>query len=198
MEAIKQNERYEYVHVKPRPITALKWTEMNEDLRSAWEKYLCVWSWRAVESLIDVHNFNPSLKAISSRLGISLADTVDAVEGLEFIGAIRRLPSGGFARTTITSNLSSMEFPRNDILKGQLLVSSEFNSRILDFENVSVGNFIFSATRPRMKLLLETIEKIIHETETDKSIKPEEVFGFSFAMTSLSPVRNEKKETDNE
>ena len=198
MEAIERQERYEYVQVKPAPVTAPKWADMSGPQREAWENYICLWTWRAVESLIALPDFNPSLKAIAARLGISLTEAVEAVEGLEFIGIIRRTPNGGIIRSTMKIDLYAMQIPHREVARSQLLISAEINSRILDFENVRIANFVIPSSRSTIKALVTAIEKYILEAESDGLKNPEEVFGINFAVASLSPAPKQKLETSND
>lgn len=48
------------------------------------------WIWRAVQTLVEAPDFNPSPKWISQRLNITVEKAVDAIEGLERLGIITR------------------------------------------------------------------------------------------------------------
>lgn len=48
------------------------------------------WIWRAVQCLVQSPDFNASPKWIANRLNISIDKAVDAIEGLERLGFIKR------------------------------------------------------------------------------------------------------------
>jgi DNA-binding MarR family transcriptional regulator len=48
------------------------------------------WIWRAVQCLVESPEFNPSPKWSASRLNISVEKAVEALDGLERLGVIRR------------------------------------------------------------------------------------------------------------
>lgn len=55
-----------------------------------WEQWFGNWTWRAVQCLVESPDFNPSPKWIASRLNISVENAVEAIEGIERLGCIRR------------------------------------------------------------------------------------------------------------
>jgi len=55
-----------------------------------WEQWLGNWIWRATQCLVESSDFNPSPKWIAKRLNVSVENAVDAIEGLERLGCIKR------------------------------------------------------------------------------------------------------------
>lgn len=62
----------------------------DEQKRSDLSNWSANWIWRAVQCLVDAPDFNSSPKWIATRLNISIEKAVEAAEGVERLGYIRR------------------------------------------------------------------------------------------------------------
>ena len=190
-----QTSTLEYVNKRPAPFQIKKFATLSEEEREAWSNYISIWTWRAVECLIDLKDFNPSLKAIAKRLNISIEDAVDAVEGLEYLKVIRRTLNGGFVRTIKGVDLNPMELPHREFLKGHLLLTTELSSRIFDHKNIQIGNYVLPSNREKLRVLIEKIDSLIKEAAEDTGKDNfQEVFAVAYSMSSLSVPRADREE----
>lgn len=195
LETQNQTSTYEFVVKRPLPVQMRKFAEMSPEEQEAWSNYISVWTWRAVECLIDLKDFNPSLKAIAKRLNITVEEAVDAVEGLEFLRIIKRVPSGGFIRNFKGVDINPLEIPHKEFLKGHLLLSTELSSRIFDHKNIRIENFVLPANREKLKLFIEKMTQAIKEMALDQDKTAfEEVFAICVSASSLSVPRSDREE----
>lgn len=65
--------------------------EDKKPLHQDWEQWSGNWIWRATQCLVESPDFNPSPKWIAGRLGVSIEKALEALEGLERLGCIKRV-----------------------------------------------------------------------------------------------------------
>ena len=187
MEIQNKTSTFQYVKVRPAPPQFRPYAELSSEEKDAWVAYCTNWTWRAVECLVDLPDFQPSMKSVSKRLNISLEEAVDAVEGLESLKLIKRTLTGSFVRTARTVVPTDFGVPLNDVLRGHMHVATELSARIIDKENMRFSNCFFTSNRERLAVALKQIESIMRGLCED--IDPDsdtEVFALEFSCASLS------------
>ena len=75
------------------------------------------WIWRTIQCLIESPDFNPSPKWSANRLGISIEKAVEAFDGLERLGIIKR------ENNTFKVNSSWFQLTPNGATKESLLAA---------------------------------------------------------------------------
>jgi DNA-binding MarR family transcriptional regulator len=105
--------------------------------------YTQSWVWRAIEALVLAKDFDPSPRAISTRLNISVEMAVDALDGLERLGSIER--SGKtFTRPAALHNITPAQATKEQLLDahtniaGQLL--TKLNTESLFTTQICLGS----------------------------------------------------------
>lgn len=87
------------------------------------------WIWRAAQNLVECPDFDPSPKWTAQRIGISVEKAVEALEGLERLGFIRRngrdlIPRReNYAETLETSTSEKL-------LESHAVMSLQINSKL--------------------------------------------------------------------
>lgn len=196
LETQNQTSTLEYVFKKPAAPQFKKYAEMTPEERNAWNNYFSIWTWRALENLISTKNFNPSLKAIAKRLNIKLDEAVDALEGLEFLKLIKRTPTGGLIRTTNGVDINELEAPHTEFLKGHLLLSAEVSSRVFDFQNIRLENFVVASNRTQIAKFINSYKNLVRElSEQSDSQERDEVFALVSSFACISTPRGDREAT---
>lgn len=92
-------------------------------------QYSGSWIWRAVECLVESPEFNPSPKWVAQRLNISVEKAVDAFEGLERLGYIKREGSS-YKPQVEEYHIGTNEFSREDLLGIQSKLAPQIISKL--------------------------------------------------------------------
>jgi len=100
-------------------------TQKQDDLNH----YCMSWIWRAVECLVGTPEFHSSPKWISQRLGITVEQAVDAIEGLERLGFIQ--PDGrSFKRAQEVQFVRPNDISRSEILRNHSMIAPQILSKL--------------------------------------------------------------------
>lgn len=97
--------------------------------QSDWEQWLGNWIWRAVQCLVEMKDFNPSPKWIAGRLNVSIEKAVEALEGLERLGCIRKA-ANTYIVTSDWMQLTPEELTRERLLNAQSRIAPQLISKL--------------------------------------------------------------------
>lgn len=93
------------------------------------EQWFGNWIWRAVQCLVESPDFNSSPKWIASRLNISVENAVEAIEGIERLGCIRR-EGASFKVVDNWMQLTPDKLEANRLLAGQARIVPQLMSKM--------------------------------------------------------------------
>lgn len=181
---------YEFVTKKVTPKTFKKFSEMTEDEQILWIKYSTRWHWPAIAALMETSGATSSIRELAYKLRLDVRDALDAVEGLEEMGIIRRLPNSKFERLVknIDLDLEEIGVPKNDILRGSILVATEVVSHLTNVKNSEHLYLIVASNRALVKEHIDRVRSSFEKLLDDsRYANNEEVFGFTFNGTSFCP-----------
>lgn len=94
-----------------------------------WEQWLGSWIWRSVQCLVESADFNPSPKWIAKRLNITVEKAVEAIEGLERLGCIKR-DGATFKPVNDWFQLTPLEMDRFRLLAVQSRIAPQLISKL--------------------------------------------------------------------
>ncbi len=89
--------------------------KMNEQFTSDLAQYSGNWIWRALECLIESPDFEYSPKWAAKRLNVTVEKIVDAYEGLDRLGYIKR-EGVSYKKNIQEYHIGQTEFTREDLL----------------------------------------------------------------------------------
>lgn len=165
-----------------------KYTTMTPEEKKLWLKYFTRWHWRAIAALFETTSYNPSLRRIADLLDLDLRETVDAVEGLETLGIVRRLPNGRFERIIRQINVNEMGIPEKEILRSFLVVGTEISSRLTNVSNSRTEQYFLATNRDllaaHIQRVTESYAKLCEESVRSNAT---EVFGIHMSFVSFTP-----------
>ncbi|MCE3009751.1 MAG: DUF4423 domain-containing protein [Proteobacteria bacterium] len=105
-------------------------TEKSSTVSQAdWEQWLGNWIWRATQCLVEAPDFNPSPKWIANRLNITIEKAVEAIEGLERLGCIKR-KGISFEVVNDWMQLTPDELSRERLLAAQSRIAPQLISKL--------------------------------------------------------------------
>lgn len=87
------------------------------------------WIWRAVECLVESPDFNASPKWVAQRLNITVEKAVDAFEGLERLGYIKR-DGATYKTQNAEYHIGTAEFTRDELLSIQSKLAPQIISKL--------------------------------------------------------------------
>lgn len=170
----------------------------NENSQSTFYKLIDLfygnWIWRAVHTLVDHPNFTPSPTWIAEMLSISVAEAVDALEGLIELGLVVR------NENSYKTHMPKMLIPEEKTKKAfsikchkqltqQLIAKSEVENiegTMACFVNIDRNDLY-----PILRDVLERFSSLNH----DKDISPSsQLYSINLTCTNLTP--NIKVRTD--
>lgn len=94
-----------------------------------WEQWLGSWIWRSVQCLVESSDFNPSPKWIAKRLNITVEKAVEAIEGLERLGCIKR-DGATFKPVNDWFQLTPLNLDRSRLLAVQSRIAPQLISKL--------------------------------------------------------------------
>lgn len=142
-------------------------------LPTDWEQWMGNWVWRAVQCLVELPEFNPSPKWVAQRLNISVEKSVEAIEGLERLGAIRRHGSG-FKVATPWMQVGTESLQRPQLLSAHGRIAPQLMSKLSAQDSFSSQFFLGSRALVKKygPLFMELFKKMNDEGQNlqDKEV----------------------------
>ncbi len=156
------------------------------------ERFFGDWIWRAVECLVELEDFNPSPRWISNRLGISVEQAVDAIDGLLVLGLIRRDQDGGYVKDADTKipkkDYTKEEF--NKLISDYFIMSNQINSRmkVSKYNDTFMRHLILAGSRLEVDKCIRKIRQAIEELKDANSVSAPDIdiFGATIGFVSLT------------
>lgn len=154
------------------------------------ENFEANWIWRAVHALVGHPEFQMSATWISRKLGISLHEAVEAIEGLEYIGLIKKTPTG------VKASHVQLLFPEQseaNAIQKKIVLHRVLTEQILNQMqpqnkqgfHVHVQSTRLECVKKLYNDFLESLNEFTAESEKT-GLGPEEVFGITFSAVQLS------------
>lgn len=162
-----------------------------------WDRFFGDWIWRAVECLIDIKDFNPSPRWISNRLGISVEQAVDAIDGLLALNRIMRDQEGGYVKNPEApqGKKTYAEGEFNKLITDYFIMSNQINSRIKveKYNDVYMNQVIMSGSRKDVDEFVKKIKSAVDELREKGTIEADDidVFGMTIGVVSLTEAQDE-------
>lgn len=150
--------------------------------------YTQSWVWRAIEALVLAKDFDPSPRAIATRLNVSVEAAVDALDGLVRLGCIERT-GGTFTRNpqlnAVTPQTTSKEHTLNAHTNLANQMIAKLNSDSFYKNQICLGS---------VKLIKENLPKIAEFFKTmDQEGRNEVSPGIVSIEFSVSCVENQSQ-----
>lgn len=171
--------------------TAATGSYESKEKAELWERFSGDWIWRAVECLVRLKEFNPSPRWISNRLGISVEQAVDAIDGLLALSLIKRDQEGGYVVSDqIDERFKNLEKEKfKDLIESHFIMSNQINSRIKvsKYNDTYMRNLIFAGSRSEVDKCLRKINEAIKELVDSKSADASDagIYGGTIAFVAL-------------
>lgn len=161
--------------------------EAQDDYYNMIDLFYGNWIWRAVHAIIDHPRFNPSPSWIADALSISVQEAVDALDGLEDLGLIRRTESSFIARTPQFLLPKEKACKEYTIKKHRQIASQLTNMGTpKDVEGALVYFLAVDRTH-----LSEILQKIFHDFQTlDQQVNrsaSSQLYAINLTCTNLAP-----------
>ena len=158
------------------------------------KKYTANWLWRTLAALVDTEGFDPSLSQLAKQMGVPVNEVVEAFEGLEKLGIIRRTAEG-YVRILKFVYFSDRDLDPSQVLADHVLISTQILGR-LDPLNPELNSFyrtgfVASNSRAVRKFCgqLEELMKAFLAESADEVA--DGVYGFSFSSVEVSGRKDE-------
>ncbi|MCB0367148.1 MAG: DUF4423 domain-containing protein [Bdellovibrionaceae bacterium] len=160
------------------------------------KKYTGNWLWRTLAGLVSTADFDPSLSKLAARLRVSVNEVVEAFEGLEQLGIIRRTAEG-YERVLKYVYFSDRDLDPGQVLADHVLISTQVLGR-LDPLNPELNSFYRTgfiasnekAVRKFCRQMEEIMKAFLMESAAESA---DGVYGFTFSSVEVSG-RGEKGE----
>lgn len=158
------------------------------------DRYFGDWIWRAVECLVGLKEFNPSPRWIAERLGVTIEQAVDALDGLLELGQIIRDQDGGFVRNTVAADLARdlrgpSDSSKRQKMQDHLLLSTQINSKLCSAKNNFYSDGFVAANLDFMNRHVSNIRSALMNMYKEARELPQEhvdsVYGISLGVSSL-------------
>ncbi|OQW49224.1 MAG: hypothetical protein A4S09_03920 [Proteobacteria bacterium SG_bin7] len=156
-------------------------------------QYIGNWVWRAVASLVDTKEFDPSPKWIAKKINVNLEEVVDALEGLEKLGIIGRTPQG-YKKLLKYVYFSDRDLNPKAVLADHVLISTQIMGR-LNPANPNLGCFYrtgFVATNQELaKKYFTKMEAVMKEFLMESAnAAADAVYAFTFSAVDVMDKTN--------
>ncbi len=156
-------------------------------------QYIGNWVWRAVASLVDTRDFDPSPKWIAKKINVNLEEVVDALEGLEKLGIIGRTPQG-YKKLLKYVYFSDRDLNPKAVLADHVLISTQIMGR-LNPANPNLGCFYrtgFVATNQELaKKYFSKMESVMKEFLMESAnCAADSVYAFTFSAVDVIDKTN--------
>lgn len=112
----------------------------NNDL----DQWNCNWIWRATQCLIEAPDFNPSPKWIASRLNITIEKAVEAIEGLERLGIVRKDAGTYILTESLNGNIRPDDVGISNIYKSFCSLHSQLIPKLVPTDKYTCQYFLSS------------------------------------------------------
>lgn len=143
------------------------------------------WVWRATEALIDHPEFEASAIWVKSRLGISIEEAVDALDGLEKLGILRRNHEGSERRAIqflVPQDLNT----RSVKIQNSVHHSQQILNRLAENEQGVGLTFYSLLSKDQINEAYERFEKILAEMHGSSGRgQDSRLFGLSFTASVM-------------
>lgn len=153
------------------------------------KKYTSSWIWRTVAAVIDLSPDSRSPLWISKKLGVSVKDVVEALEGLEELGILERQVQG-YRRVLKYVYYSDAHLDPMSVLGDHVLISSQILSRLhpTDPNQRSFYRTGFVASNEKLvKEFCLKVELLMKEFLEASAKEPSDrVVGFSFSNVKVT------------
>ena len=175
-----------------------KWNALNKadqvvkaDKQKDWTSYYNRWEWRAVACLADLKNFNPEPAWIAKRLNLNEETAASSLHSLENLGILVRDENGKLLKS---KNIQYGVLDESDIMKSQMLISTEINTRLMDRKKFRHGHYFISTSKEKMGECLKNIQDSIQKLLNDPHMEDaNEVFGLNLSCVSFIKGEEEEK-----
>jgi len=152
-------------------------------------KYTSSWLWRTLAAMVSNENFDPSLSRLATRLRVPIGEIVEALEGLEKLGIIRR-SADGYERILKYVYFSDRDLDPSQVLADHVLISTQILGR-LDPRNPELKSFYRTgfvasnekSVRKFCKQLEEIMKTFLMESAAESS---DGVYALSFSSVEVS------------
>lgn len=104
-------------------------TTNNLQLTQDREQWLSNWTWRTVQCLVDVPGFNDSPKLMAQKIGISIENVYEALEGLERLGHIQRI-NGVYSQPNLAVQMTSKDLELANLFGAHSKISTQIMSKM--------------------------------------------------------------------
>lgn len=111
------------------PVEPTNANAMSATIKADLYQYSGNWIWRAIECLVESPDFNPSPKWAAQRLNITVEKAVDAFEGLERLGYIKR-DGATYKPLSSEYHIGVAEFTREELLSIQSKLAPQIISKL--------------------------------------------------------------------
>lgn len=154
------------------------------------KKYTGSWIWRAVAALVEISpESTKNIKWFSEKLGVSLEEVVDAIEGLEILGIIERT-TYGYRKILKYVYFSDRDLDPVAVLSDHMLISSQILSRLNPFNKEQKSFYrtgFVASNEENVKEFCLKIEILMKEfLEKSSKAKCDRVVAFSFSNVKMS------------
>jgi hypothetical protein len=143
--------------------------------------------WRATYALIDHKDFQWSPEWISSKLGVSETDAIDALLGLEQLGLIRKTENG-FEQGKLQIITEENKIDASKLMSHHRLLSEEILNLMEPDRSGAYYNFLASGDKNSLQELYAEIkdvfDKFLKKHQVNKS-KNDSIFAFSFTTVDV-------------
>lgn len=154
-----------------------------------WVQWSANWIWRAVQCLVELPEFNPSPKWIASRLNITIEKSVEAIEGLERLGCIRKI-NGTFIPVHDWLQLTPKELSSEHLLNAQARIAPQILSKLQ--ANDAYTSQFFVGDKQLIKKyspkFMNLFKEMMAEAETNKC---SEVIAAQISFVQLTGTQEE-------
>lgn len=161
------------------------------------KKYTSSWLWRSLSALIDVEPRGLSFKDYSRMLGVSPLEVMEAIDGLEKLGIIRR-EGEGYVKVMKYVYFSDRALNPQKVMMDHVLVSSQLLHRLSaqDPEQKSFYRTGFVATNEKLlNDFSSKMEALMKEFLEQSSREPStHVVAFTHSSLTLTKKINTESE----
>lgn len=145
------------------------------------------WIWRAVHVLVEHPNFKPKATWIADTLSISVGEAIDALEGLEELGLIRRHNS-----TYVSEQLKFLMPEEKNKKEFTIRSHKSLSQQILAKSNIkeiegSMDYFLIAEPKRLYSALREVLKKFENLSLQDDQSSDSQLYAITMTCTNLAP-----------
>jgi hypothetical protein len=150
--------------------------------------YAQSWIWRAVECLVEAPDFEPSPKWSAKRLNISIDKVVDAFEGLERLGYIKR-EGNSYIKPTEYVAVDTSHITRENLIQSHSNLAPQIITRLTTEDKFTTWFFNADA-----QLISEFTPKFmkLYKEMNDEGLRRQcrDVFASEISFAQLTEKQN--------